>query len=247
MLMTGTIAALASSSSIAPPIASAATPPNAVKPCRCHRMSGPSWIHPEIDCHCTDQPWASSSLRSGRALGAARPEPPPFPARSGAGSDLTSNDRFMCRSWRREPGALRYGAPLLPGARYEGWGRGGLCRGAKRRTPLELFHVGIERVFPRTKPARCCPECCPNLAGDDQRVRSFPPNPLILLAPRAGLEPATKRLTVGCFKKGCHTVILRRPSLNKRFGRKQRAAASSAVAPSGSPLTLPPHQIIRMF
>ena len=56
-------------------------------------------------------------------------------------------------------------------------------------------NVGIERVFPRTKPARCCPECCPNLAGDDQRVRSFLPNPLILLAPRAGLEPATKRLT----------------------------------------------------
>ena len=59
----------------------------------------------------------------------------------------------------------------------------------------DTFYVGIERVLPRTKPARCCPECCPNLAGDDQRVRFFPPNPLILLAPRAGLEPATKRLT----------------------------------------------------
>ena len=47
------------------------------------RMSGPSWIHPEIDCHCTDQSWASSSLRSGRALGAASPEPPLFPAEAG--------------------------------------------------------------------------------------------------------------------------------------------------------------------
>ena len=34
-------------------------------------------------------------------------------------------------------------------------------------------NVGIEWVFPRTKPARCCPECCHNLARDDQRVRSF--------------------------------------------------------------------------
>jgi hypothetical protein len=46
-------------------------------------MSGPLRIHPEIDCHCTDQPWASSSLRSGRALGAARPEPPLFPLEAG--------------------------------------------------------------------------------------------------------------------------------------------------------------------
>ena len=53
------------------------------KPCGCHRMSGPLRIHPEIDCHCTDQPWASSSLRSGRALGAARPEPPLFPLEAG--------------------------------------------------------------------------------------------------------------------------------------------------------------------
>src|SRR3984893_18700217 len=42
------------------------------------------------------------------------------------------------------------------------------------------------------------PRLLPHLAGDDQRVRSFPPNRLILLAPRAGLEPATKRLTVSC-------------------------------------------------
>jgi hypothetical protein len=79
MLMTGTIAALASSSSIAPPIASAATPPNAVKPCRSDRMSGPSLIHFEIDRRCTDQPWVAFALRSGRALGGARPGPPPFP------------------------------------------------------------------------------------------------------------------------------------------------------------------------
>jgi hypothetical protein len=30
-----------------PPIASAATAPDAVKPCRCHRMSGPLRMHPE--------------------------------------------------------------------------------------------------------------------------------------------------------------------------------------------------------
>ena len=122
-----------------PPIASAATAPDAVKPCRCHRMSGPLRIHPEIDCHCTDQPWASSLAPLGPRSRRCTPGAAPFPARSGAGSDLTSNERFMYRSWRREPGALRHGAPLLPGARYEGWGRGGLCRGAKRRTPLELF------------------------------------------------------------------------------------------------------------
>jgi hypothetical protein len=196
MLMTGTIAALASRAASR---RSRAPRRRRMPSSRADAivMSGLSWIHPEIDCHCMDEPWASSSLRSGRALGAARTEPPPFPRRSGASSDLTSNDRFMCRSWQREPGALRYGAPLLPGARYEGWGRGACAEALSAELHSGFSNVGIGRVLPRTKPARCCPECCPNLAGDDQRVRCFPPNHLILLASRAGLEPATKRLTDG--------------------------------------------------
>src|SRR5271156_2519750 len=58
------------------------------------------------------------------------------------------------------------------------------CRGA--RTGAEFFFANL---------VGCCPECCPEAIRGDQRVRFLSPNPLILLAPRAGLEPATKRLT----------------------------------------------------
>jgi hypothetical protein len=60
-----------------------------------------------------------------------------------------------------------------------------------------LSNVGIERLSRARSLRDVAPNVAPTLLGGDQRVRSFAPNPLILLAPRAGLEPATKRLTAG--------------------------------------------------
>ena len=66
-----------------------------------------------------------------------------------------------------------YGAPLLPGRDMKGGVEVACAEALSAELHPSFSNVGIERVFPRTKPARCCPECCPNLARDDQRVRSF--------------------------------------------------------------------------
>ena len=94
--------------------------------------------------------WASPSLRSGPALGlaAARPEAPLFPGRTGAGAALTSNDRFMGRFWRSQPGALRNGAPsrlTVAGARYDGWGRGACAEALSAELHSSSSNVGIGR------------------------------------------------------------------------------------------------------
>jgi hypothetical protein len=64
---------------------------------------------------------------------------------------------------------------------------------------------------------RCCPRSCPVGSGRDQRVRVLSSNHLILLTPRAGLEPATKRLTAAnssCSREELSAAVtLRRPSL----------------------------------
>jgi hypothetical protein len=83
-------------------------------------------------------------------------------------------------AWRRRRRCAQTSTSSPPSAR-------GCCRGRDMKGGVEVAcaealsaelhssfsNVGIERVFQRTKPARCCPECCPNLARDDQRVRSF--------------------------------------------------------------------------
>src|ERR1700719_383403 len=68
-------------------------------------------------------------------------------------------------------------------------------------------------------------------------------------APWAGLEPATKRLNSQLLLKRSmpHGDTGADRAFNERFGRKQRAATSSAMAPSGSPLTLPPSRFSRIL
>jgi hypothetical protein len=56
----------------------------------------------------------------------------------------------------------------------------------------EIRHPGC--LF---EPGSLLPQKLPPLGPVGSGVRVLPSNPLILLAPRAGLEPATKRLTDG--------------------------------------------------
>src|SRR5713226_10012266 len=49
-----------------------------------------------------------------------------------------------------------------------------------------------------SKSARCCQPRCQNQFLDFCRPRNTPLKYLIYLAPRAGFEPATNRLTAGC-------------------------------------------------
>ena len=54
------------------------------------------------------------------------------------------------------------------------------------------------RVEGRPNSVRCCPDCCPEGLLKSVRKAGFALNLLILLAPRAGFEPATDRLTADC-------------------------------------------------
>jgi hypothetical protein len=206
-------------------------------------MSGPSGCSLKIDCHCRDLPLGVSLATLGPRSWRCPPGSAPFhQLEGGPAAALTSNDPSMGRAWRRGgAGRERYatGTPFRTG------GVGVACAEALSAGLHSSFsNVGIERAFPRTMPARCCPECCPNLAGDDQRVRSLPPNPLILLAPRAGLEPATKRLIVSCSKSAMpHGDIA--PST--RGWPKPKRGHLICEARSRSPLTLPPYRVIRML
>ena len=163
------------------------------------------WRHHRIRPRCREaRPRSRPSLPAERMRGTVRPARNHLRVRVSFDGSRRSRPQFLRRL---DPATLEQ--PVATLSRCDGSEPGGLWFAPARQqreqgSPAD-GQPGVRNDHHRTlieprnsKAGRCCPKRCPDQSSSPMRGGLEPSKRLKTLAPRAGLEPATIRLTVEC-------------------------------------------------